>query len=84
LPWGLERAIFCVAGVGRVVAPIADRGGKSGLHRAGWWVTPTGGDPRESATENIPPRQQLWLFFLQGAARGVRVKRCGKSAPAVR
>ncbi len=31
-------------------------GGKSGLHRAGWSLTATGGDPRESATENIPPR----------------------------
>ncbi len=30
-------------------------GGKSGLHRAGWSVTRTGGDPRESATENKPP-----------------------------
>ena len=31
------------------------RRGKSGLHRARWWVTPTRGDPRESATENRPP-----------------------------
>ena len=30
-------------------------GGKSGLHRAEWSVTQTGGDSRESATENIPP-----------------------------
>ncbi len=29
--------------------------GRSGLHRAGWWVTPTRGDPRDSATENRPP-----------------------------
>jgi len=27
-------------------------GGKSGLHRAGRWVTPSRGDPKESATEN--------------------------------
>ena len=36
-----------------------DRGarrGKSGLHRARWWATPTRGNPRESATENRPPR----------------------------
>ena len=26
-------------------------GGKSGLQRAGWSLTGTGGDPRESATE---------------------------------
>ena len=30
-------------------------GGKSELHRAGWSLTATGGDPKESATENIPP-----------------------------
>ncbi len=29
--------------------------GRSGLRRAGWWVTPTRGDPRDSATENRPP-----------------------------
>jgi len=32
------------------------RRGTSGLRRARWWVTPTRGDPRESATENRPPR----------------------------
>jgi hypothetical protein len=46
-------------------------GGKSELRRAGWSLTATGGDPKESATENIPPR----------AYRGVRVKRRGKSSP---
>jgi len=49
-------------------------GGKSGLRRAGWSLTATGGDPRESATENIPPgasalgkgekaRQELTAFL---------------------
>ncbi len=40
-------------------------------------ITTGGGDPRDSATENEPPRE---------AARrsGVRVKRCGKSAPRFR
>ncbi len=33
------------------------RRGKSGLRRARWWVTPTRGDPRDSATENRPPAQ---------------------------
>jgi len=47
--------------------------GKSGLHRAGWLLTATRGDPRDSATENRPPARAL-----------VRVKRCGKSAPASR
>ncbi len=45
--------------------------GKSGLHRAGWSVTPTRGDPRESATEKRPPVLAL-----------ARVKRWGKSPPA--
>jgi len=30
-------------------------GGKSGLHRAGCWVTPSLGDEQESATESKPP-----------------------------
>jgi len=34
-------------------------GGKSGLHRARWWVTPTVRKDRDSATENIPPDCQL-------------------------
>jgi len=31
-------------------------GGKSGLHRAGCWVTPSLGDEEDSATESKPPR----------------------------
>ena len=42
--------------------------------KKGCRVTPGGGNPRESATENRPPRLQL-------AAGGVRVKRWGKSPP---
>ena len=38
-------------------------------------VTPGGGDPRDSATENKPPTYALTRYG------GVRVKRCGKSAP---
>jgi len=30
-------------------------GGKSELRRAGWSLTATGGNPKESATEKIPP-----------------------------
>lgn len=33
---------------------INNRGGKSGLHRAGSLLTEGRGDPMESATENIP------------------------------
>src|ERR1700722_15246017 len=43
---------------GRAVASVPgnrDRRGRSGPRRAGWSVTPTRGDPRESATENRPP-----------------------------
>ncbi len=61
------------------------RGGKSGLHRARWWITSTPGNGcgrpprtangRESATESVPPR---------AARPGVRVKRCGAQALNVR
>jgi hypothetical protein len=34
------------------------RRGRSGLHRAGWSVTPTRGDPRDSATEIRPPPRE--------------------------
>jgi hypothetical protein len=64
------RAYACRGRVGRVTAACKRRG-KSGLHRAGWWVTPTRGNPRESATESRPPR-----------AIEVRVKRWCKRPPA--
>jgi len=38
-----------------IVGPGCRIGGKSELHRAGWSLTATGGDPKESATEKIPP-----------------------------
>jgi|GEM_PF-2356970 len=34
-------------------------GGKSGLGRARWLVTPTRRKPRESATEKTPPKRAL-------------------------
>ena len=37
----------------------APTGGKSGLRRVRWWVTPTGREVRESATENRPPAGKL-------------------------
>jgi len=46
-------------------------GGKSGLLRAGWWVTPTVRKNRESATENKPPDGLQDLFLMAT----VRVKR---------
>src|SRR5659263_580385 len=51
------------------------RRGTSGLRRARWWVTPTRGDPRDSATENRPPRP---------FGDVVRVKRWCKRPPAHR
>ena len=53
-----------------MIAPCCIAGrGKSGLHRAGCWITSSGGDPKESATENKPPggreeRQCRGAFFL--------------------
>lgn len=35
--------------------PAQWAGGKSGLHRTLWWVTPTSRKARESATESKPP-----------------------------
>ena len=52
--------------------------GTSGLHRARCWVTPSRGDPQDSATESRPPMART----PRGAQAQVRVKRCGKSAPA--
>jgi hypothetical protein len=37
-------------------------GGKSGLHRTWWWVTPTGREARESATESKPPDRGFALM----------------------
>src|SRR5438105_15624314 len=63
---------------GRVTAgEVNSVGGKSGLRRAGRWVTPSRGDPKESATEIKPPRGPVSREVL-----GVRVKRWGKSPPA--
>ena len=63
---------------GRPPAEAATRwpaaGGKSGLRRTGWSVTPTGREARESATENTPP--MVCLRQIQ-----VRLKRRGKSSP---
>ncbi len=60
---------------GRSPRRRTSRGGKSGLHRAACWLTASGGNPRESATENDTAE-------LAGVTpRVARVKRCGKSAP---
>ena len=46
-----DRAVASRAGDGA-------RRGKSGLHRAGWLLTATRGDPRDSATESRPPARE--------------------------
>ncbi len=46
--------------------PVVSIGGKSGLDRARWWLTATGGDPRESATEN----NRRWRHGDAGASNG--------------
>src|SRR6476659_4070910 len=68
--------------VGQAIAAMhLHRRGKSGLHRAWWWVTPTRGDPRDSATENRPPPTQS-VRCLPSHRTEVRVKRRCKRPPA--
>src|SRR2546421_2601446 len=63
---------------GRVTAgEVNSVGGKSGLRRAGRWVTPSRGDPKESATEITP-----LAAIVSGGPLSVRVKGWGKSPPA--
>ena len=54
-----------------MIAPmrLRDRGGKSGLHRAGCQLTAGGREPTESAAENIPPKV---LFGENGKVEMVR------------
>jgi len=54
---------------GQVIAPHRQvGGGKSGLHRAGCWITSSGGDPKESATEKKPPGPHTeWLASVHRA-----------------
>ena len=64
---------------GRPRSRSRDRG-KSGLHRAGCWPTASRGDPQDSATESKPPPASPGPYGP--VAPVVRVKGCGKSAPA--
>jgi len=47
-------------------------GGKYELHRAGCSVTRSRGDAKESATENIPPRNTGHVVSLRGKGEKVR------------
>ena len=51
----LKRYNICMSGPGGRRLPSAT-GGKSELHRTRWWITSTGDDPRDSATENTQPK----------------------------
>ena len=46
--------------------------GKSGHHRARWSVTPTRGNPRESATEITPPKPEAAAALQAGKGEMVR------------
>ena len=74
-----QQHAFCYSHrgpAGRAAATRESRvRGKSGLHRAGCRVTPGRREPTESATETYRPSGSRRLG-------GVRVKWCGKSAPA--
>lgn len=65
LGWSLAAG-----GPARRVGTVA-AGGKSGLDRARWWVTPTRGDPRESATETRPP---MAYSYAVGSGKGEKVR----------
>jgi hypothetical protein len=67
----------------RRLDPEACRGGKSGLHRARWWVTPTV-RPRFGAARigKVPQKIDRLGRRASGAPVAVRVKRRGKSSPA--
>ena len=71
-----ESAGWSRLGLSEESCPTGSGRGRSGLHRAGCWLTASRGDPQDSATENRPP-----MARPHGRAQ-VRVKRCGKSAPA--
>ena len=70
-PGRLNRGIVAalLARAGQVVAagPSGARRGKSGLRRAGCWLTASRGDSKDSATENRPPAPQ-------GAGKGETVR----------
>jgi len=64
------------------VEPGLSSESKDPANRTRWWVTPTVREDRESATESKPPNGGVMAWPSHCVV--VRVKRCGKSAPAVR
>ena len=51
--WEINAAL-AAQGYNRIPL-LRDWGGKSGLRRVWCWITSSGGDPRDSATERSPP-----------------------------
>ncbi len=49
-------------------------GGKSGLYRTRCWVTPSPGDGKESATENIPPDRTIRSHRINRSGKGEKVR----------
>ena len=64
-----ERARLSSAVVSRPGGRVRARPvrGTSGLHRAKCWVTPSRGDPQDSATENRPPMAERLVRTGKGA-----------------
>ena len=58
--------------IARVFDMFVDAGGKSGLRRAGCFVTRSRGDAKESATEKIPPCEIGLVAILHGKGEKVR------------
>ena len=52
-----------------VAGALVGAGGKSELRRAGCWITPSGGNPKESATEKRPPMHAARRGAIPGASR---------------
>ena len=72
---GYDRDVTRSGPGGRSRADESRRaGGKSGLHRTRWWVTPTGRKARESATESIPPRGVAALRADTPRGKGEKVR----------
>jgi hypothetical protein len=64
----LHDSIILMERADRVVAGASGARGKSGLQRAGSWVTPRRGNPTESATE-----RETALTLFEGKGKGEKV-----------
>src|SRR5699024_1663032 len=74
-PAGRGTATLDLSRTGHQTAAAHRAEERPGTTEQGWWVTPTRGDPRASATESRPPDDAV------PAAHRVRVKRWCKRPP---